>query len=94
MIRSLCIVLSLCLGLGLGACISTAAPGARPGDMTALAHLQACRSHEQRAKELEYAERFQTNEGYSDSESRYEYDVAKQHGTAAKIVDPNSPACP
>jgi hypothetical protein len=62
--------------------------------MTLAQHLQACRSHEQRAKELEYAERFQTNEGYSDSESRYEYDVAKQHGRAAKVLDPSSPSCP
>jgi hypothetical protein len=94
MIRSLCIVLCLGLGLGLGACISTAAPGTRPGDMTLAEHLQACRSHEQRAKELEIEERFRTNEGYSDSESRYEYDVARQHGKAAKILDPSSPACP
>jgi hypothetical protein len=90
MIRCLCIV--LCLGVG--ACLSTAAPGTRPGDMTALGHLQACRSHEQRAKELEIAERFRTNEGYSDSESTYEHDVAKQHGRAAKVVDPGAPECP
>lgn len=92
MIRSLCFV--LVFGLGAAACISTAAPGTRPGDMTASEHLQACRSHEHRAKELEVAERFQTNEGYSESESSNEHDVARQHGKAAKIVDPHSPDCP
>lgn len=62
--------------------------------MTALGHVQACRGHEQRAEALETAERFSTNEGYSDSESRQEYDVARQHGRAAKAVDPNAPDCP
>lgn len=62
--------------------------------MTAAEHLQACRSHERHARELEVAERFRTNEGYSDAESRYEYDVAKQHGRAAKTVDPRMPDCP
>lgn len=87
-----CLFIVLCLPSG--ACVSTAAPGTRPRDMTALEHVQACRSHEQHAKELEVAERFNTNEGYTDSESRYEYDVAAQHGRAAKAVDPNAPDCP
>ena len=90
MIRCLFIVLSF----SFGACISKAAPGTRPGDMTALEHLQACRSHQQHAKELEVAELHSTSEDYSDSESRYEYDVAKQHGRAAKAVDPHAPDCP
>lgn len=90
MIRNLSIILSL----GVGACISTPAPGTRPADMTALAHVQACQSHRQRAEALETAERFNTNEGYSDTESRYEYDVAKQHGRAAKAVDRSAPDCP
>lgn len=80
--------------LGFAGCISTAAPGTRPGDMTALEHLQACRSHAQHAKELEQAEILNTSEGFNDSDSRYEYDVARQHGRAAKIVDPGAPACP
>lgn len=90
MIRNLSIV--LCLGLG--ACVSTPAPGTRPADMTALAHVQACRNHEQRAKALEAAERFNSSEGYNDNASTHEYDVAKQHGRAAKALDPNAPDCP
>lgn len=91
MIRNVSII--LCFGLG--ACISTAAPGTRPGDMTALEHVQACRSHEQHAQALEVTERLTTSEGYvDDTESRYEHDVAKQHGRAAKAVDPNAPDCP
>jgi hypothetical protein len=90
MIRNLSIILSL----GLGACVSAPAPGTRPADMTAQAHVQACRSHEQRAEALETAERYNTNEGYSDAESRAEFDVAKQHGRAAKAADPNAPVCP
>jgi hypothetical protein len=82
------------LYLASGACISAAAPGTRPGDMTALAHVQACRSHAERAKQLEIAERFASNEGYSDSESQREYDIARQHGKAAKVVDPGAPDCP
>ena len=62
--------------------------------MTAAAHVQACRSHQVRAEALETAERFNTSEGYSNAESREEYDVAKQHGTAARAVDPKAPRCP
>lgn len=90
MIRNFSIILSL----GLGACVSTPAPGTRPADMTAQAHFQACRSHEQRAEALETAEQFNMSEGYNDNASTYERDVAKQHGRAAKAVDPNAPACP
>ena len=91
MIRNFSIIFSL----GLGACVSTPAPGTRPGDMTAAGHVQACRSHEERAQALEAAERLNTTEGFvDDSESRNEHDVAKQHGRAAKAVDPNAPDCP
>ncbi len=83
------------LSLGLSACISTAAPGTRPGDMTALGHVQACRSHEAHAQELEVSERLNLSDGPVDyTDSKREHDVAKQHGRAAKAVDANAPDCP
>lgn len=92
MLRSLSIVLFM----GLGACVSSPAPGTRPADMSAQAHLQECWKHEQRAKELQRTEARDTSEG--STEWRYtstaERDVARQHGRAARAVDPNASGCP
>lgn len=90
MIRNLSIILSLALG----SCVSTPAPGTRPADMTALGHVQACQSHKQRAEDIDAAERFNASEGSTGTEGVHEYDVAKQHGRAAKAVDPKAPDCP
>lgn len=92
MIRNLSIVLFM----GLGACVSNPAPGTRPADMTAQAHLQECWKHDQRAQELQRAEARDTTEGSTEWQytSAAERDIAGQHGRAARAVDPNAPRCP
>lgn len=89
--------LSMVLFIGLGACVSHDAPGTRPADMSARAHVQECRNHEQtaqaqdkRAKELDGARGTYTAE-YA---GVHEREVAKRHGQAAKAVDPGAPDCP
>ena len=93
MIRSISTVLSL----GIGACMSRQAPGTRPGDMSAQAHIEECRRYarladakDERGREIDEARDTVTPPylGYEDRET------AKQHGRAAKQVDPNAPDCP
>lgn len=88
---------SIALLIALGACVSYDAPGTRPADMSAQAHVQECRNHERlaqaqnkRAKELDGAKGTYT----AQQASLHERDVAKQHEQAAKAVDPNAPDCP
>lgn len=93
MIRDISIVFSL----GLGACVSHDAPGTRPADMSAQGHVQACQNkeklaqaQEQRAQEVDRARDTRTPQ-YG---GVHEREIAKQHGRAAKAVDPNAPDCP
>ena len=92
--------LALVLSLGLGACIFNPARGTKPADMTAQAHLQECRSHEQRAQAAEKrVTETPAGDGY-DGTFRDQYvagverDAAARHGAAAKAVDPNAGRCP
>lgn len=88
--------LSIILFMGLGACVSRPAPGTRPADMTAQAHLTECRNHQQRAEELRRAEARDTTEGSTEWQytSMAERDIAVQHGRAARAIDPTGPRCP
>lgn len=93
MIRSISIVLFL----GVGACTAQQAPGTRPADMTAQAHVQECRNHariaqaqDQRIKDLDRSRGTYTPT-YAGERER---EVARQHEQAAKAIDPNAPECP
>ncbi len=84
--------IALSLTLGLVACTKTKAPGTNPNDMTASDHRKACLEHkrqaaasEQKAKDLNGGKGTYTAETEADEHA----DVAKQHGDAAKTVDPN-----
>jgi hypothetical protein len=93
MIRNIWITLSL----GLGACTTNQAPGTRPIDMSAQAHLQECKKH------LAIAQEQYQRAGYMARVRGYitaahagdrEEDIAKQHGQAAKALDPTASSCP
>ncbi len=93
MIRSVSIVLFL----GVHACTVEQAPGTRPGDMSAQAHIDECKNHlaiaqkqDQRAKYM-YRVRGVVTAANAGERER---EIAKQHGQAAKALDPNAPACP
>ena len=95
--RTLSLIVSL--GLGTGACVSQPAPGTRPSDMTAQAHVQECRKHaqiadaqDQRYRDVDRARGTVTV--ITPTVGAPERNVAKQHGQAAKAVDPNAPDCP
>lgn len=97
MLRTLSII--VLLGLGTGACVSQPAPGTRPSDMTAQAHVQECRKHartaevqDQRSLDGDRARGIVTFT--KPSVGAPERHVATQHGQAAKAVDPNAPDCP
>lgn len=93
MIRTLSIVLFL----GLGSCTAAQAPGTRPADMTAQAHTQECKNHKQLADaQDQYIRDIDRSRGtytppYAGERER---EIARQHGQAAKAVDPNAPECP
>ena len=97
LIRTLSLIVSL--GLGTGACVSQPAPGTRPSDMTAQAHVQECRKHtqiadaqDQRSRDGDRARGIVT--AVPPTVGTPERHVATQHGQAAKAVDPNAPDCP
>jgi hypothetical protein len=97
MIRTISLIVSL--GLGMGACVSQPAPGTRPSDMTAQAHVQECRKHakiadaqDQRYKEGDRARGIVTLA--TPTVGAPERHVASQHEQAAKALDPNAPDCP
>ena len=88
--------IALSFALGLGACATARAPGTSPGDMTAAQHRQACLDHNkqsgasaQRAKDLDGGKGTYTAETDADRHAS----VAKQHGDAAKAVDPQVADC-
>lgn len=89
--------LSIVLFLSVGSCTAAQAPGTRPADMTAQAHAQACAKHRQLADAQD-----QHVKDVDRSRGTYtppyagvrEREVARQHGQAAKAVDPSAPECP
>lgn len=90
-------VIAMALSVWLLACISHDAPGTKPAEMSAAEHLAECRRHEslaeaydQRARELRGGKGTYTAQYTADHERR----VAKQHGDAARTVDPSMNACP
>lgn len=93
MIRSISIVLSL----GVGACTVEQAPGTRPTDMSAQAHVAECRKHlaiaQEQHQRASYMARVRgyVSAGYAGERER---EIARQHGQAARAVDPDAPACP
>ena len=95
MIRTIAFIVSL--GLSTGACVSRPAPGTRPSDMTAQAHVQECRKHAKIAQAQDqratYAKSVWGHVGASNT-GESERDIARQHEQAAKTVDPNAPDCP
>lgn len=89
--------IAVALALGLFGCISHKAPGTKPADMSATEHRDECKKHEelaasydQRAKELDGGKGTYTAQYTAD----HERNVAKQHGEAAKTVDPEVNDCP
>jgi hypothetical protein len=93
MIRSIAIVLSL----GLGACAIEQAPGTRPTDMSVQAHVDECKKHlaiaEEQAQRARYMVRVRGTITAANAGER-EREIARQHGQAARALDPNAPACP
>jgi hypothetical protein len=93
MIRSVSIVLFLAIG----ACTVEQAPGTRPTDMSAQAHVDECKKHLAIAQEQEQRARYMAHvRGYVTAAHAgdHEREIARQHGQAAKAVDPTRPACP
>ena len=93
MIRKLWITLSL----GVGACAVEQAPGTRPIDMSAQAHVQECKKHlaiaqeqYQRATYMARVRGYVTAAHAGDREQ----EIARQHGQAAKALDPTASSCP
>lgn len=83
--------------LFLGACTVDQAPGTRPADMSAQAHVEECRKHlaiaqdqEQRARYMARVRGVVTAAHAGDRER----EIAKQHGQAARARDPSAPTCP
>lgn len=98
MLRSASIVVFLgILSLGVAACIAEQALGTRPTDMSAQAHADECRKHlaiaqdrEQRAWYMAHVRGYVSAAHVGDSDR----EIARQHGQAAKSLDPALPACP
>ena len=93
MIRSIWITLSL----GVGACAVDQAPGTRPADMSAQAHVEECRKHLAIAQEQYQRARYMARvRGYITAAHAgdREQEIARQHGEAAKAVDPTASSCP
>jgi hypothetical protein len=93
MIRSISIILSL----GVGACTVEQAPGTRPTDMSVQAHVDECKKHlaiaQEQAQRARYMARVRGTISAAYAGER-EREIAKQHGQAAKALDPMAPACP
>lgn len=93
MIRRISIVLSL----GVAACTVEQAPGARPSDMTAQAHIDECRKHLAIAQDQAQRARYMAQvRGVISAKyaGEREREIARQHGQAARALDPEAPACP
>jgi hypothetical protein len=88
--------IALSFALGLGACATTKAPGTSPGDMTAAQHHQACLDHKKQSEaSAQQATNLNGGKGTytAATEADRHADVAKQHGDAAKAVDPQVNDC-
>jgi len=88
---------SIILALGVSACSVEQAPGTRPTDMSARAHIEECKKHlaiaedqDQRARYM-YRVRGVVTAAHAGERER---EIAKQHGQAARTLDPEVPACP
>jgi hypothetical protein len=93
MIRSISIVLFV----GIGACGVDRAPGTRPADMSAQAHLDECKRHLAIAQDQEQRNRYMAQvRGYVSAAHAggREREIARQHGEAARELDPHAPVCP
>ena len=85
------------LSLGFGACTTDQAPGTRPRDMSAQAHVQECKKHLAIAQEQYQRARYMARvRGYVTAAHAgdREQEIATQHGQAAKSLDPTAPSCP
>jgi hypothetical protein len=93
MIRSISIVLSLAVG----ACTVEQAPGTRPADMSIQAHVDECKKHlaiaQEQAQRAQYMVRVRGTLTAANAGER-EREIARQHGQAARALDPDAPACP
>jgi hypothetical protein len=89
--------ISIALSLGVSACTVEPAPGTRPTDMSARAHVEECRKHLANAEEQHqragYMARVRGVVSAAHAGDR-EREIARQHGQAARAVDPTAPACP
>jgi hypothetical protein len=93
MIRNTWIILSL----GVGACAVDQAPGTRPIDMSAQAHVDECKRHLAIAQEQYQRARYMARvRGYITAAHAgdREQEIARQHGQAAKALDPTASSCP
>ena len=93
MIRHIGIILSL----GFGACAVEQAPGTRPIDMSAQAHVDECKKHLAIAQEQYQRARYMARvRGYVTAAHAgdREQEIARQHGEAAKALDPTASSCP
>ena len=93
MIRSI----SIALSLAVAACAAEQAPGTRPTDMSAQAHVEACRKHlaiaQEQHQRAAYMARVRgvVSAAYAGERER---EIARQHGQAARALDPDASACP
>src|ERR1051325_10963600 len=91
MIRSISIILSL----GVNASTADQAPGTRPTDMSAQAHVAECKKHLAIAQEQYQRARYMAQvRGYITAAHAgdREQEIARQHGEQAKPLDPG-PSC-
>jgi hypothetical protein len=99
MMRSVAIVriVRIVLLLGIGACAAEQAPGTRPMDMSAQAHVDECKRHVVIAQQQDQGARYMAHvRGYISAAHAgdREREIARQHGQAARALDPDLPACP
>jgi hypothetical protein len=88
---------SIVLFLGAGACTAAQAPGTRPTDMSAQAHVDECKRHLAIAQGQYQSAWYMAHvRGYISAAHAgdHEREIARQHGQAARDLDPALPACP
>jgi len=88
---------SIALSLAVGACAVEQAPGTRPTDMSAQAHVEECKRHLAIAQEQHQRATYMARvrgvitAAYAGERER---EIAREHGQAARDLDPAAPACP
>ena len=89
--------ISFVLSLGVAACTVEQAPGTRPEDMSVQAHLDECKKHlaiaQEQAQRARYMVKVRGTITAANAGER-EREIARQHGQAARALDPGAPACP